>query len=484
MNTVKHLALCLLLTALAGCTVGPDYVAPNIQAPEKFVSQGVLDELNQGQGNATLPEKWWEGFSDPTLTGLVEDALKHNNQIASSLAALREARARVILAEAGNNVSATASVGGNGEEKYENSSGTNIVTGTSDIGITVPWDIFGKTRRDVEAAQAGVQAADSAFRGLVLDISSRVVSEYLKLRGNQRQLALLEQSVKLQNQTLSIVTTRYKAGLSPELDMHRAETSVDRLSAQLPPLRQALLNSRNRLATLTGHYPGIYEKSLQAGRKIPSYDAHIPDLIPLDVLTKRPDVQQAEAGLKSAIARIGVAQAELYPTFQLAGRISIGPSSGGTPTTRLTASLIALIQQIVLRDNGTLKANVEIARARAEAALLDYKQTLLDACRDVETSLAAIKYSRQSQASLDQAVTSSSRSFHEAESLYQQGLIGFLDVVDAQRTLADAEQALAAERTNYATQIAGLFRALGTRVDMNKEATQTVAEPSGSKRER
>src|SRR5690606_24844053 len=151
---------------------------------------------------------------------------------------------------------------------------------------------------------------------------SAVAAEYLRLRGNQRQLDLLKESIALQEKTLSIVRSRYEAGLSPELDLRRAETSVERLRADLPPLVESLAVSRHALATLTGRYPGAYEEILKEAAEVPRYQYQITAAVPLDVLRNRPDIRAAEAALKQAVAEIGVAEADFYPLFNIIGSVS------------------------------------------------------------------------------------------------------------------------------------------------------------------
>ncbi|MEX2525652.1 MAG: efflux transporter outer membrane subunit, partial [Gammaproteobacteria bacterium] len=334
------------------------------------------------------------------------------------------------------------------------------------LGFTLPLDMFGRNRREVEAARASLEVAEAELRDVVLTRSTDVAREYLRLRGGQRQLELLEESVALQEKTLSVVKSRFQAGLSPELDLRRAETSVERLRADIPPLQESLTNSRNLLANLTGEYPGAFEETLRKTAAIPSYQREIPAPIPVDVLRQRPDIRRAEAELKRTIAEIGVAEADYYPVFRLFGQLRVGTSgfSGDPSMDLIIGSLGALVEQVIT-DGGAREANVENARARADEALANYRQALLDAAQSIETTLAALKSSLARQESLGKAVESSSRSFNQAENLYQLGLISFLDVVDAQRVLASAEQQLAAERTNYATRIATLFRVLGTNVE-------------------
>lgn len=480
MSRFQSLTPLLLVLILSACTVGPDYTPPQIDPPDRFVLQDVLNTLNEDSQTTIVVAQWWKGFSDPTLNQLIEQALENNLRIAGAGARLREARALRDFAAARDNPSIVADAEGTIEQERllqpeETESTAKSLLGA--ISLVWPLDVFGRTRRSVESAEAGIEIAESALRGLILETSSEVALEYLRLRGNQRQLELLEESVALQEQTLAIVRSRFEAGLAPELDLRRAETSVERLRADLAPLKESLINARNRLAILSGRYPGVYEETLREREDIPRYVARIADPLPLEVLMRRPDLQQAEARLKQTIAQIGVAEAQYYPTFDLASQIFLSSSvvEEGPTVDLLVSSLSLLIEQVIY-DGGARDANLEAAQARAEAALFDYRQALLEATQEVESALAAIDSSRASQVSLEKAVNSSSRSFQQAEMLYQQGLISFLDVVDAQRVLADAEQRLAAERTNYATRIATLFRVLGTPIH-NGPVPETAEKP-------
>lgn len=477
---MRRRGFALLLTPLlfsSACVVGPDYEKPEMEAPGAFVSQKVLTQLNAGKESTTIATDWWRGFTDDTLDQLVRKGLENNFRVAAAEARVKEAHARIVLADAGDNLKVNAGLDNALEEEFSLDRARSTTTGSvfSALSLRLPLDVAGRFERGVQAARAGFEASQADLRGIVLSISSQITREYLQLRGNQRQLDLLRESVGLQDKTLSIVRSRYEAGLSPELDMRRAETTVENLRAGIPSLEQALLNSRNRLASLTGQYPGVYEELLKTHRDIPVYQGKIPEFVPMEVLSMRPDIRQSEETLKAAVARIGVAEADFYPTFDLIGQIGIGAAGVvGVPTMDiLLASLGTLINQIVTAG-GARQANLDIARAQAEEALANYKQLLRDASEEVESTLAAIQASLARQQSLGKAVEASGVSSYQAETLYRQGLISFLNVVDAQRVLANGKQQLAAERTNYATQIATLFRALGTRID-----SPASGEPGG-----
>tara|TARA_B100001750_G_scaffold241145_1_gene252079 strand:- start:3422 stop:4810 length:1389 start_codon:yes stop_codon:yes gene_type:complete len=447
---------------VSACTVGPDYQSPDLNPPQQFPSQEVFALLNNGKQGDFDSDQWWKGFNDPVLNDLVDNAILENYDIAIAAARLKQAQANVRFFDAGDRLRASTNIGAevqNSRGDGENDTSTSLAGG---LAAVLPLDIFGQNKRETEAATAQLESFEAALRGSVLNVSTDVATEYLTLRGNQRQLELLRESVQLQEKTLSIVNSRYEAGLSPELDLQRARTSVENLRADIPLLEQSLNNSRNQLAVLTGNYPGFYDDLLSGTSPVPEYTSSFPLLVPYDVLLMRPDVAQAESDLKQAVANIGVAEANFYPVFELSGGIRLTSTGiNGLPVTDVIVSSInALIEQTLL-DGGARKANFDIAVAQAEEQLAVYEQTLRNAILNVETSLTALQSSKDRQISLEKSVQSSQRSFAQAETLYQQGLISFLDVVDAQRQFASAEQSLARETTNYATQIAQLFNSLG-----------------------
>lgn len=462
---MRPLLCACALTFLTACTVGPEYTPPELNAPPQFVSGQVLSLLNEGKDeNAVIAPNWWTGFNDPVLNDLVAAGIASNYEITAAAARVRQFRSNVDFAASGDDLAVGATIDGDIQDRRD-IDGDNSSTSTglaAALGAVLPLDIFGQTRRETESAKAALEAAEADLRDIVLSVSADISAEYLQLRGNQRQLELLRESVALQEKTLSIVESRFKYGIAPELDMQRAITSVENLRADIPPLEQSLQQSRNRLATLTGEYSGAYETVLTPQQAIPGYNALIPEAMPLAVLSMRPDVAFAEAALKQAVAEIGVAEAEFYPFFELNGSLIISATggSGVSAAETLITALGAVIDQTIL-DGGRRGANLDIAEAAADEALADYKQVVLLAVEDVEAALSNLRASRERQTPLEKAVNASSRSFNQAEILYREGLISFLDVVDAQRVLASAEQQLARERTDYAVLITALFESLG-----------------------
>lgn len=482
---IRIFALTFAQVLLSSCVVGPGYVKPDVQAPDRFVSQSVMNDLSPETDPsefdpAESPVNWWQGFEDALLDELVDEALKNNYEIAASAARLKDAEARLMLARSGDRIRGDAEFGPSVGQRVtigEDGGGSSEFDALGALSFAWPVDAFGRTQRDVEAALAQIEAASAALRGIALEISADVAGEYLRMRGNEQQLELLNESVALQKQTLAIVDSRFRAGLAPELDLRRAEAAVANLEADIPPLVESMQNSRNTLAALTGQFPGVYEEKLIQAADIPSYQDVVPAITPFDVIGMRPDVQQAEARLKQAVANIGVAKAEWYPVVQLSKRITLGASgASGEPTVGLLfATISGLISQFIT-DGGERQAVLDSAVARADEALAVYRQTLINAVEDVERSLASLQSSLEQQRSLEQAVESSRRSFQQAEILYRQGLTSFLDVVDAQRVLASAQQRLASVRTRYAVQIANLFRVMGAGINSPLASSETSGE--------
>lgn len=457
---------------LSACAVTtPKLPSTETKPPEQFVAQEILQNLSSVKDAGVAGVRWWEGFNDPVLNEFVSTSIQNNFQIAAAAARVKEARALLELSEAGDSllVELDAEVSGQKSDRDNNTSSSTGSNNARDersallgLGFTLPIDLAGRVENEVRAAAANLMAEQAGLRAQIIETSTAVAQEYLSLRGNQKQLAMLRESVELQEKTLAIVQARFESGLSPELDVRRAETSVENLRASIAPLQQALQDSRHRLATLSGQFPGAYEQLLKPEGDLPEYGLGIPVSVPFQVIQARPDVQLVQARFAQAAADVGVAQADFYPSIELMANIQIGSTAinSNPATSILIGSLAALLNQVVY-DGGARDARLNAAVARAEGALAEYEQVLRVVTQEVENSLTAIDSSASRQTALGKAVISSKRSFEQADALYQLGLVSFLDVVDAQRVYANAEQALATEQTNYATLIAGLFRALG-----------------------
>lgn len=465
----------LLALGLSACSTAQPELAPlQTRAPGQFQGQDLLNKLAQAASSQAAAQ-WWAGFGDPTLNTLIEQAIRNNFTVRASAARVQEAQALLQLnsaqeglfveldavataqrSERGNLLA--ASTGGSGSAS--NVSRREEVLGG--IGIALPLDVAGGLQQQTRAAAANLLALQAQLRADIVNTSTAVAQEYLRMRGNQKQLDLLRGAVALQEETLKVVRARFEAGLSPELDVRRAETSVENLRASIAPLEKSVQDARFRLATLAGRFAWGDEAALAREGELPTFSGEVPNALPLQVLQNRPEVQVAQARFAQAAAEVGVAQADFYPSVALMTNLRFGNvASNGNPAVGvLVGALSAMISQVVW-DGGARQAQLDAAKARADGALANYEQVLREVVQGVELALTAVDASSRRQQALMKAVTSSRRSFEQAEALYQLGLISFLDVVDAQRVLANAEQTLAAEQTEYALRITGLFQALG-----------------------
>lgn len=462
MNT-RALPVLLLTTLLAACAApAPKNFSTKVELPDTFtVKQNVQATTTSLNLQTGTESSWWVRFNDPLLTGLIDLALIENQRVARAVAQVQLAQARLKESEAGDSLMASLGLGVSGTERSRASNQSEGTRSSLTLDLALPIDTNGKISAQVEAAALALKQAQANLRSTILAISTEVATEYLRFRGNQKQIDLLLESIAVQEKTLGIVQVRFETGLSPELDVKRAETSVQNLKANKPPLEQSLVQSRNRLATLTAVPPQEMKALLQAAADLPSYDSNLPLAVPAQVIQQRPDVQAALAQAMSSIAQTEVARADYYPTLQLTGSIEAGSLSNMNPSTFAIGTLQALLEQVLV-DGDAREARLEQAQANALADLAQYELTVNLAIEEIENQLAAIMNSRERLQALDLAAQASRRSFAQADSLYQLGLVSFLDVVDAQRVLANAEQNLAAEKTQQATLVARLFQVLGT----------------------
>lgn len=440
--------------------VGPK-LPDQLDIPDQFSIQQKLAQTATGLQSNTHPN-WWQGFQDPLLNGLVELALVENKRIAQAVAQLQAAQAELKIANAGDSLMSSLGLGSSTTERSNGNSQSEATQTFLSLNFALPVDTNGKISAQVEAAASNVRVAQADLRSTVMSISTQVAQEYLQFRGNQKQLDLLIDSIALQDKTLSIVQVRFETGLSPELDVRRAETSVQNLKASRPALLQSLSESTNRLATLTGQKPTEMKALLQASSPLPDYASGLPLALPTRVVQMRPDVQSSLAKALGSIAQVEVARADYYPSLRLQGSIQAGVSSASGSGGFAIGALSGLLEQ-VLTSEDLREGRFESAAAIAIKDIRNYELAVQLAIEETENQLAAIKNSKDRLQALTLAAQSSRRSFTQADTLYQLGLVSFLDVVDAQRVQANAEQALAAEKTRQATLIAGLFQVLGVK---------------------
>jgi NodT family efflux transporter outer membrane factor (OMF) lipoprotein len=423
----------------------------------------------QQPGSAVTPGpaadlgRWWERFGDPALTSLVDQALQANPGLAAAEANLRQARALRGVAAGGlwPAVNATASAQRVGGPAYASQSGSgNLFM----AGLDAVWelDFFGGVRRGVEAADANTQAALENLRDVQVSLAAEVVLAYMQLRGNQLQLETARHNIGIQQHTLDIVSRLHKAGLDSGLDEANAQSTLASTEAQVPVYETAVRQAIYALGVLLGQHPGSLLERLSPGGDLPPLPGPITAGLPSDLLRRRPDVRMAEAQLHSATAQIGVAEAQLFPQFSLAGSVNWVASQSGAWLTRTNRSFAVGPQaNWSIFQGGAAVSAMRAQEAARDAALANYQTAVLGAIQDVENALVAFGQERIHCQSLEQAVAADHKAVDLSQILFQAGQTDFLTVITAQRTLYTDDSALALSRQNLETDLVALYKALG-----------------------
>ncbi|MBI2421291.1 MAG: efflux transporter outer membrane subunit [Candidatus Hydrogenedentes bacterium] len=463
-----NFALALLGMSLAGCVTGPDYARPELPAPGNF--QDV--ESSAAFNNEDIQPDWWQSFNDPILSGLVDRTIAANHDLRVAEARVREARA-LRKAEAAKllpRLGAGIASGRSGSSESGPNGGA-IALGLAErenelyeAGFDASWelDVFGGNRRAVEAANARADAKVEQYRDVMVSVIAEVGRTYVELRGAQRRLAIAEKSIELQSETLEQVSRKYQAGLVSELDVAQSRTLLDSTRAAVPPLRASSRSAMYWLAVLAGESPEALVQELTNPVYLKVAENAVPVGIPSELLERRPDIRAAERALQAASADIGVARAERYPKFFLTGSAGSQSTSfadlfmGGSGVWSLASNISA-----PLFEGGRIRAGIEAADARYEAALALYEKSMLIALEDTERSL--LRYAQQELArrELNRAATSAARTLELAHMRYDRGLTDFIAVLDAERILNDLEDRVAIAETIVLSDLVGLYKALG-----------------------
>ena len=464
---LKMRAVAIIPLLLAACAVGPDYHVPDQAAlgvPPNYAPP-VTAAVQSRSSRATESEPtdlaaWWRQFDDPLLTDLIARATTDNLQIAQSLARLAQAREARIQAQGNLLPTVTSSAGAN-----ENAAISSHRTSTSSqfsLEGDASWqaDVFGGLTRGVQAARAEEAAARFDLEGVRTSIAGEVATNYIEARLAQARLAIARSTLATQDDNLQIAQWRVQAGLVSALDVEQARTQRAQTAAGIPVLETSYLQAVARLGTLTGQAPGALRSTMETAQPIPLGPDEIAIGIPADTLRRRPDVRSAERQLAAATARIGVAKAALFPALSISGNINTDGSSIGKLGSLLTGGLFASVAQTIF-DAGRHRSEVRSARAGADLAFANYKQTVLSGLEDVENAVQALEAAKARQAQLLIAVDASNNAAVYARSQYRAGLIDFLSLLQSEQALLSARDQLASARADQSLALVQLYLALG-----------------------
>ncbi len=455
---------------LAGCTVGPDYVAPELDLPDVWF-HAATDGVEEGESNV---HRWWEGLEDPVLNDLIERTVAGNLDLQAAFERIRQSRAvrGVATGERFPDFDGVGEVNRNrlsedttpvifGRERTDTISGANV-RGTWEI------DVWGRITRSIESADAGLQASVEDYRDILVLLLADVGSTYVDVRALQARIASLESNVQTQRDTLELTRDRTESGLVPQLDVHQAELNLTNTESNLPSLRQALTRAIHRLGVLTGEHPTSLYDVLGENAPIPGVPDTLMVGIPAELLRQRPDIRRAERQLAARTADIGVATAALYPLFTLNGSIGLEAYGNLLESGNRTWSFgPAFVWNLF--DGGRVRNTIALRDAQADEALVVYEQTVLLALEDVENALVAYVEEQARRDLLQRSVTAAQQSVEQVQTLYRAGLTDFQNVLDTERSLFQQQDQLAESEGLVVRNLIQLYRALGGGWDPDPE---------------
>lgn len=466
--------LASLALILSGCAVGPNYHTPKPDTPPSFIARAPTS----AEAAAPAPDlaTWWHALNDPQLDSLVERAIKSNPDLEIALTHLQEARnyQAVVAGHALPEIDASgAAAKGTGTDlargraaqglvSADNTNGLQHINTIAGFDTTWELDLFGRYRREFEAARYDRLAAEAARSVVVTSLIADVVRTYIDFRGLQMRAGILRSASDVLRESLRIVTIRYERGITNELDVELATRELDTLEAQIAPLDAEVSATEYALAALLGEYPESIVGELSTPALIPTVPAPVAPGAPIDLLKRRPDIQQTERELAAATARVGVATANLFPQVALVG--AIGSQSQGLGTLPGISKHIWSFGPSALwplLDFGALDAEVNIAELRAHASLVTYRKTILSAVQQVDTALDGYTAQQDRLKYLGDAMVAAQRAVDLANARYNRGLSDFLNVVDAERQLYDLQEQYAAAQVTQGEQFVQLYKSLG-----------------------
>lgn len=465
--------LCLLsaagATLLTSCMVGPDYKTPKTD----FAQDWTESAAKEGRPGVKDDPRWWREFQDPTLDQLIEVASRNN--LTLQVAGVRVLEARAHLNKTIGELFPQQQ-GISGQVAYTKLGSalaappTMRADQTTDQALfSASWEIdfWGKYRRAIESDRATFLGTLANYDNAMVTLIGDVSSSYVSIRTLEERLRVADSNVKAQKESMRIAEAQFKAGATGERDVQQATTQLAQTEAQIPGLQQSLRQTKNGLALLLGETPDKVEARLTGVSRIPKAPENVAAGVPRDLLRRRPDVRAAELAAASASALIGVAKADLYPSFTLSGQFGFAAATGGSGSLSDIANWPNRTMGLTggffmpIFNYGRLTNQVRVQDAQFQEAALSYRNTVLSAQREVEDGLAAFFCQRLVVAQLTKAAEAAKRSTELAIVQYRNGQTDYTTVILAEQTQLAVEDALASGQGNVVQGIVSVYRALG-----------------------
>lgn len=463
-NLTKLLIIAILTTNISYC-----YAFPKVKAGIKVDDVQVPTNWSVNPSSITFDNsivKWWKLFNDEQLDNYICDLIKFNYDLHIAVSRIQEAKSL----RAGAKTSLYPQVDAATKySRYQYFAATNVATGASldllSAGFNSSWEIdfFGKNRWEIIAATKRIEEAENLKNAILISLISELAKNYMELRGNQALLANLKKQINIQTANLKLIESKYAIGLSPEIDVIRAKSSLESLKSRLPEIKADIKNSIYNISVLTGRDPDTLTCELLPEKPLPAVPTIISVGIPADIILKRPDVRQAQNKLAEALASAGASKADLYPSIKINGSIGLQDISL-TDLANITGGLWSITPAINWKifDRRLLKANYNASKAKVQAADGELKQTVLNALKEVESSISYLDAVKKAENKLVNATLLSENVYKKINKAYEIGLKNQIEVLDAQNTYVNNQEQLISNKTQVNIQLINLYKSLGS----------------------
>ncbi|HBN9524567.1 efflux transporter outer membrane subunit [Pseudomonas aeruginosa] len=455
---------------LGGCTVGPDFQSPRNTAESFEWSVRRSKEAYSKVVEDPVQSDWWRVFDDPTLSRLQERVVHSNLDVRVAMARLKQSRAlrQSISSDALPSIDMKGSYKRqrNTEEGMFDASGYGGRKNFNHslVGFDATWelDLWGRVRRELEAADATVSVSESQLRGVLVSVQAELAINYIRLRYEQQLETIIRQNIEVAEKNLNLTYQRFDSGVATELDMAEAMAHISETEARLPDTEKRQTSFINALSFLLGEKPQSLRAELKQPVAVPMPSDIVPIGLASEIVRRRPDILQAEAQLHAATANIGVATADFYPHVTLNGSFgleSLQLSNLGDWSSRNFS--IGPSVSLPIFEGGRLKGILALREAQQQEAAITYRRTVLKAWEEVDNNLFSYQSEQRRNLRLNQALLQNKRALKNAERQYKAGAINFLDVLYMQRKLLSTQEMLVRSREETSITLIALYKALG-----------------------
>jgi len=480
-----------LTLASTGCAVGPDFHKPSSWTPPAWQPLGTVD----ANPNHSIPvdlqaaAAWWDEFHDATLSALERRVATDNLDVRSATARLAESRAQLMIAGAERYPGLTGAgsytrsqystkeiqraismvggkLGGANGQLIQDYTG-NVKVPQLDMfadSVDATWevDLWGRVRRQYEAAKADMDASEEERRGILIARLAEVARDYMSLRSAQAQLRITQDDIQVSQNLLTLAQSRYKSGLVTDLDVESAQSQLAADQASIEPLKESIAEQINALSLLMGAPPHALDPELATATAIPPTPMRVPVGVPSELARRRPDIRESEAQLHAATAEVGEAVADFYP------KVTIDASFGFQSLSfrdlgfwNARAWNVGPSISLPIFQGGRLRGQLELKKDTQKAAAISYQQTVLAAWRDVDNALTAYRDEQNRRDGLVREAAADQRSLELARSQYRSGLVNYISVLDAQRRALSSQLAVTESTASVSSNLVQLYSALG-----------------------